>query len=55
MPFGLINAPAVVQYPMQKILMDKNNANFVSVYINGTIVYSETLEQYLDHLKLVMD
>ena len=58
MPFGLTNAPAVFQRLMQKVLMDlnpKDGADFVSVYIDDILVYSRTLEEHLDHLKIVMD
>ena len=58
MPFGLTNAPAVFQHLMQRVLMDlnqNNDADFVTVYIDDILVYSETLEQHLDHLKMVMD
>ena len=58
MPFGLTNAPAVFQRLMQRVLMDlnqKNDADFVTVYIDDILVYSKTLEQHLDHLKVVMD
>ena len=58
MPIGLTNAPAVFQRLMQRVLMDlnqNNDADFVTVYIDDILVYSETLEQHLDHLKMVMD
>ena len=58
MPFGLTNAPAVFQRLMQRVLMDlnqKNDTDFVTVYIDDILVYSKTLEQHLDHLKVVMD
>ena len=58
MPFGLTNAPVVFQRLMQSVLIDlnqKNDADFVTVYINDILVYSKTLEQHLDHLKVVMD
>ena len=55
MPF---DAPAVFQRLMQRVLMDlnqNNDADFVTVYIDDILVYSETLEKHLDHLKMVMD
>ena len=58
MPFGLTNAPAVFQRLMQKELMyfnPNNGTDFVSIYIDDILVFSETLEQHLSHLKLVMD
>ena len=33
----------------------EDDADFVSVYIDDTPVYSRTLEQHLDYLKAVMD
>ena len=57
MPFGLTNAPAVFQRLMQKVLMGLNPpdaSGFVTVYIDDILVYSETLEQHLEHLRTVM-
>ena len=36
-------------------LNQNNDADFITVYIDDILVYSETLEQHLDHLKMVMD
>ena len=57
MPFGLTNAPAVFQRLMQQLLMPlnpKNGVEFVNVYIDDVIVFSATLEEHLEHLKLVI-
>ena len=57
MPFGLTNAPAVFQRLMQQLLMPlnpKNGVEFVNVYIDDVIVFSSTLEEHLEHLKLVI-
>ena len=57
MPFGLTNAPAIFQRFMQKVLKGLNpedGDHFVSIYINDILVYSRTLEEHLEHLKLVM-
>ena len=56
MPFGLKNAPAVFQRLMQQVLADLNlpdNPEFMSVYINDLLVFSRTLEEHIQHLKMV--
>ena len=58
MPFGLTNAPAVFQRFMQQVISGVNpmeGPNFVSVYIDDLLVYSQTLEEHLIHLSKVMD
>ena len=58
MPFGLTNAPAVFQRLMQKVLSDlttEDGKPFVGVYIDDVLVFSETLEEHLQHLKLVLE
>ena len=57
MPFGLTNAPAVFQRLMQRLLAGLNPASgpdFVAVYINDALVFSQTLEEHLDHLRAVI-
>ena len=57
MPFGLTNAPAVFQRLMQRLLAGLNPASgpdFVAVYIDDALVFSQTLEEHLDHLKAVI-
>jgi len=57
MPFGLTNAPAVFQRLMQSVLMGLNPTvgnQFVSVYIDDVLIYSQTLPEHLEHLKLVI-
>ena len=57
MPFGLTNAPSVFQRLMQRVLMGlnpDNGSDFVGVYIDDVIVFSETLEKHLQHLDLVL-
>jgi len=56
-PFGLTNAPAVFQRLMQRVLMGLNpleGRQFVSVYIDDVLVFSETLLGHMEHLKLVI-
>ena len=57
MPFGLMNAPAVFQRLMQRVLHGLNpesGVDFVSVYIDDILVFSRTLEEHLEHLCLVI-
>ena len=58
MPFGLANAPSVFQRLMQKALAGLNpegGPDFVSVYIDDIVIFSETLEDHLRHLKMVIE
>ena len=58
MPFGLTNAPAVFQRLMQQVLLGLNpedGPDFVSVYIDDILVFSETLEDHMKHLAIVMN
>lgn len=53
MPFGLTNAPATFCTLMNKILhfyLDR----FVVVYLNDIIIYSNTLEEHIEHLRTVL-
>ncbi|KAJ3697529.1 hypothetical protein LUZ61_001234 [Rhynchospora tenuis] len=49
MPFGLKNAPAVFQRKMDTCF--KGTENFIAVYIDDILVFSETEEQHAEHLK----
>ncbi len=58
MPFGLTNAPAVFQRLMQKVVSGLNSEegpDFVGVYIDDILVYSQTLTEHLDHLRRVLE
>ena len=53
LPLGLTNAPATFQRLVNSILrpyLDK----FVSVYLDDIIIYSKSLEEHLEHLRLVL-
>ena len=52
MPFGVMNAPAVFQWLMQRVL---SGLQFVSVYLDDIIVYSETLEDHVSHLRIMFE
>ncbi|GET52748.1 hypothetical protein PTSG_12973 [Rhizophagus irregularis DAOM 181602=DAOM 197198] len=54
MPFGLTNAPASFQRLMDKVLKEYLN-NFVIVYIDDIMIYSENFEDHLRHIKLVLE
>jgi hypothetical protein len=54
MPFGLCNAQAIYQRMMNDILRDFLH-KFVIVYLNDVFIYSLTLEEHLEHLRLVLE
>ena len=58
MPFGLTNAPAVFQWLMQKVLSDlktDDGRDFAEVSIDDVLIFSETLEEHLQHIRLVLE
>ena len=58
MPFGLKNAPADFQCLMQRVLMGLNpdqGPDFVSVYLDDILVFSEMFEEHLEHLQQVVE
>jgi hypothetical protein len=52
MPFGLCNAPPPFQRMMNDILRDFL-LKFVTVYLDDVCIYSQTLEEHLEHMRLV--
>ena len=50
MLFGLCNAPATFQRLMDRVYQDIA-WKFVVVYLDDTIVYSKTFDEYLEHLQ----
>jgi hypothetical protein len=53
MPFGLCNAHATFQRMMNDILRDFLH-KFVTVYLDDVCKYGSTLEEHLEHLRLVL-
>jgi hypothetical protein len=53
MPFGLFNTPATFQRMMNAILRVFSH-KFVTVYFDVVCIFSRTLEEHLEHLRLVM-
>lgn len=52
MPFGLKNAPAVFQRKMDHCF--KGTEEFIAVYIDDILVFSETKEKHKEHLRTMM-
>jgi hypothetical protein len=52
MPFGLMNVGATFQWAMD-IEFYKEKDKFIVIYLDDIIVYFESDEQHLDHLKKV--
>ena len=52
MPFGLTNAPAYFQRMMTSVLGDAIN-DYVMVYLDDVIIFSNTFEEHLDHIRKV--
>ncbi len=58
MPFGLRNAPAAFQRMMQRTLSSLNpedGPDFMAIYLDDVLIFSKTLEEHAQHLRLVMD
>ena len=53
MGFGLCNAPATFSRLMNPVL-EPYSKTFVIVYLDDMCIYSETLEQHIEHLRLVL-
>nr|AYD60109.1 ORF3 protein [Dioscorea bacilliform RT virus]AYD60112.1 ORF3 protein [Dioscorea bacilliform RT virus] len=53
MPFGLKNAPAVFQRKMDHVF--RGTEDFIAVYIDDILVFSETEDDHIKHLKIMLD
>ena len=51
-PFGLVQAPSYFQNLMNKVV---NGLNFTLAYLDDIIIFSETAEQHLKHIKIVLN
>jgi hypothetical protein len=54
MSFGLTNAPAYFMYLMNKVFMEYLD-RFVVVFIDGILIFSKTVEEHEEHLRLVLE
>ncbi|CAF1088778.1 unnamed protein product [Brachionus calyciflorus] len=52
MPFGLRSSPAFFSMLIRQIL---GNLEFCQVYIDDLVIFSDNVEEHLDHLKQVFD
>lgn len=54
MPFGLKNAPSTFQRVMDNVLHDLQG-NICLVYMDDIIIYSTSLQEHINHIKLVFE
>ena len=53
MPFGLVNAPSPFQRAMH-ITFANEIGKFMLVYLDDILVFSETAEEHIDHVRQVL-
>ena len=51
MPFGLFHAPATFQRTMDRLIADIRH--FAGMYIDDLLIFSETLEEHIEHLEII--
>ena len=51
-PFGMVQAPSYFQNLMNKVL---KGLNFTLAYLDNIIIFSETAEQHLKHIQIVLN
>jgi hypothetical protein len=54
MSFGLTNAPAYFMYLMNKVFMEYLDRFFI-VFIDDILIFSKTMEEHEEHLRLVLE
>jgi hypothetical protein len=54
MPFGLINAPAIFQAYINKILKGLLNITCVA-YLNNIYIYSDSIKEYTKHVREIFN
>jgi hypothetical protein len=54
MPFGPTNAPAYFMYLMNKVFMEYLDG-FIIVFIDNILIFSKTMEEHGEHLRLVLE